>query len=384
MPPCVGTAGNGATRVTSTIDVTVHSDLLALLTKNAAVCERDGVIVPENIEALSAAGMFRLLGPRTHGGLEVSPRQFVEICAALGRGCASSSWVVSIMNSCTWALNRFPDTVRESVFAGPAAPMICGVVAPTGVCRDRPGHREITGSWAYASGCLHSEWALLGVLNVNESGETIGRSIALVPMKDLTIERTWNAVGLSGTGSHTLRADRVKVPHQFVIGMDVAASGSVSSSVPPLFRNALVPILALALAGPLLGMALGALDCFDRTYPQSRVAITGSSADARSPVIGVIDVANDSALAAATTTQAWALNSTTMPPVDQVRIKLDIAEVARGTRAAVDALLDIAGVTGLSRDSDLARYWRDIAVGSRHGLLNYRRVSEEYGRLLLG
>ena len=73
-----------------------------------------------------------------------------------------------------------------------------------------------------------------------------------------------------------------------------------------------------------------------------------------------------------------------MPPLDQVRVKLDIAEVARGTRAAVDALLDIAGVTGLSRDSDLARYWRDIAVGSRHGMLNYRRVSEEYGRLLLG
>jgi alkylation response protein AidB-like acyl-CoA dehydrogenase len=70
--------------------------------------------------------------------------------------------------------------------------------------------------------------------------------------------------------------------------------------------------------------------------------------------------------------------------VDQAKVKLDIAEVAHDTRAAVDSLLDIAGVTGLSNDSDLARYWRDIAVGSRHGMLNFRRVSEEYGRLLLG
>jgi 3-hydroxy-9,10-secoandrosta-1,3,5(10)-triene-9,17-dione monooxygenase len=371
--------------MTSTVDVTVHSDLLALLTKNAAVCEREGVIVPDNIEALSAAGMFRLLGPRAHGGFEVSPRQFVEICTELGRGCGSSAWVASIMNSCTWALNRFPDAVRESVFAGPAAPMVCGVVAPTGECVGRRGHLEITGSWAYASGCLHAEWALLGVLNVNESGDTLGRSIALVPMKELTIERTWDAVGLSGTGSHTLRADHVEVPQPCVIGMDVAASGrSGSPGIGPLFRNALVPILALALAGPLLGMALGALDCFDRKDPQSRVDNAGTSADARLPVIGVIDMARDSALTAASTTQAWALSSTMMPAVDQVKVKLDIAEVARDTRAAVDSLLDIAGVRGLSRDSELARYWRDIAVGSRHGMLNFRRVSEEYGRLLLG
>jgi 3-hydroxy-9,10-secoandrosta-1,3,5(10)-triene-9,17-dione monooxygenase len=369
--------------MTSTVDVTVHSDLLAVLAKNAAACEREGSIVPENIEALSAAGMFRLLGPRSHGGFEVSPRQFVEICAELGRACASSGWVVSIMNSCTWALNRFPNTVRESVFAGPAAPMVCGVVAPTGECVDRGGQLEVTGSWAYASGCLHSEWALLGVLNVNESGETLGRSIALVPMKDLTIERSWNAVGLSGTGSHTLRADHIEVQQPFVIELGVAASGNLSPSVPPLFRSALVPVLALALAGPLLGMALGALDSFDRNHTLSGPG-DATGALARQHVIDVIEDAKACARAAATNTESWALGTTLMPAVDQVKVKLDIAEVARGSRAAVDALLDIAGVTGLSCDSDLARYWRDIAVGSRHGMLNYRRVSDEYGRLFLG
>jgi alkylation response protein AidB-like acyl-CoA dehydrogenase len=224
----------------------------------------------------------------------------------------------------------------------------------------------------------------LGVLNVNESGETIGRSIALVPMKDVTIERTWNAVGLSGTGSHTLRADHIEVPHQFVIGMDVAASGTVSSSVPPLFRSALVPILALALAGPLLGMAQGALDSFDRGFPQFRIENAGAAADPRAQVAGAIESVRGIALAAAYDTEAWATRATKMPPPDQVKVKLDIANVARDARAAVDGLLDIAGVRGLSHDSDLARYWRDIAVGSRHGMLNYRRVSEEYGRLLLG
>src|SRR6478609_384721 len=187
-----GPRGTGQREMTSTVDVTVHSDLLALLTKNAEVCEREGSIVPENLEALSAAGMFRLLGPRAHGGFEVSPRQFVQICTELGRGCGSTAWVVSIMNSCTWALCRFPTAVRESLFAGGPAPMVCGVVAPTGDCLDRRDHLEITGSWAYASGCLHAEWALLGVRNVDDAGRTVGRSVALVPMRELTIERTWD------------------------------------------------------------------------------------------------------------------------------------------------------------------------------------------------
>jgi alkylation response protein AidB-like acyl-CoA dehydrogenase len=369
--------------MTSTVDATVHSDLLALLARNAVRCEREGTIVRENLDALSDAGMFRLLGPRAAGGWEVSPRRFVEICTELGRGCASSAWVVSIMNSCTWALSRFPAAAAEPLFAGTSAPMVCGVVAPTGECRDRHGQLEVTGSWAYASGCLHAEWALLGVRTVNDAGETVGRGIALLPMTELTIRRTWNAVGLAGTGSHTLCADRVQVPTTRVIGLDVAASGRTSPAVPPLFRNALVPILALALAGPLLGMALGALDSFDRTYPPSPADAAGM-AQARGHVIDEIDRARNCALAAADNTEAWALRSSLMPPVDQVKVKLDIADVARGSRAAVDELLDIAGVTGLSDDGDLARYWRDIAVGSRHGMLNHRRVSEEYGRLLLG
>jgi alkylation response protein AidB-like acyl-CoA dehydrogenase len=107
-------------------------------------------------------------------------------------------------------------------------------------------------------------------------------------------------------------------------------------------------------------------------------------AQARGHVTEVFDRARNCALAAADNTEAWALRSSLMPPVDQVKVKLDIADVASTSRTAVDELLDIAGVTGLSDDSDLARFWRDIAVGSRHGMLNRRRVSEEYGRLLLG
>ena len=175
-----------------------------------------------------------------------------------------------------------------------------------------------------------------------------------------------------------------QVPPANVIGMDVAASGIVSPSIPMLYRSALVPILALALAGPLLGMALGALDSFDRGFPQSRIETAGAAADARAQVVSAIESVRSTALAAANDTETWAARAARMPPLDQVKVKLDIANVARDARAAVDGLLDIAGVRGLSRDSDLARYWRDIAVGSRHGMLNYRRVSEEYGRLLLG
>ena len=234
----------------------------------------------------------------------------------------------------------------------------------------------------YASGCLHADWALLGVRTVDDDGNDVGRGIALVPMDRLTVERNWNSVGLSGTGSHAVCADTVAVPRTHVIGMDVASTGSLAPEIPELFRSSLVPILALALAGPLLGMTLGALDTFNRDYALTRAGAPAAVA-ALTRATDSVAAARSVAVNAANQTQLWAAGCKPMPPIDQVKVKLDIAEVAREARTVVETLLDLAGAPGLSMDSTLAGYWRDLAVGSRHGMLNYFRVTEEYGRLLL-
>ncbi|MFE4642697.1 acyl-CoA dehydrogenase family protein, partial [Streptomyces sp. NPDC056730] len=69
--------------------------LIPLLRSNVAATEELGNPVPENLEALRAAGLFRLTTPPDHGGLHPSMRTQVRIIAEVGRGCASTGWIVA-------------------------------------------------------------------------------------------------------------------------------------------------------------------------------------------------------------------------------------------------------------------------------------------------
>jgi alkylation response protein AidB-like acyl-CoA dehydrogenase len=50
---------------------------------------------------------------------------------------------------------------------------------------------------------------------------------------------------------------------------------------------------------------------------------------------------------------------------------------------AVGKLLDLHGASGFARTNSLQRFWRDLAVGSRHPQLVPYFTVEDYGRVLL-
>ena len=76
--------------------------LVPLLRENALRTERERRVVPENIEALAEAGVFRLTLPRSFGGYEASMATQVEVLAEIARGCGSTSWVASVYSVGTW------------------------------------------------------------------------------------------------------------------------------------------------------------------------------------------------------------------------------------------------------------------------------------------
>jgi alkylation response protein AidB-like acyl-CoA dehydrogenase len=65
------------------------------------------------------------------------------------------------------------------------------------------------------------------------------------------------------------------------------------------------------------------------------------------------------------------------------QLHMDLADAARDCRSAVDRLLDLGGVRGFNTTSPLQRYWRDIAVGSRHPHLNPYLALERLGLALV-
>jgi alkylation response protein AidB-like acyl-CoA dehydrogenase len=69
--------------------------------------------------------------------------------------------------------------------------------------------------------------------------------------------------------------------------------------------------------------------------------------------------------------------------LDGVRLQTSLASAARDCREAVDHMLDLHGASGLRMTNALQRYWRDVAVGSRHPLLNPYLATENLGAALV-
>ena len=76
--------------------------LRPLLRKNMAETDALRRLPEANVAALQDAGLWKVQTPRRFGGHEVPLATKMEIAAALGTGCGSTSWVFFIINICAW------------------------------------------------------------------------------------------------------------------------------------------------------------------------------------------------------------------------------------------------------------------------------------------
>ena len=118
--------------MTVTADIT-HEDVRTLvgqavptLRANARRAEADGRVPDENMEALRDTGFTRLFAPQRFGGLEANWRTNIETVAEVGRGCASTSWIVATGLAGQWMIGCLPDEGQDEVFAdGPDVLSTC-------------------------------------------------------------------------------------------------------------------------------------------------------------------------------------------------------------------------------------------------------------------
>ncbi|MDR7278471.1 acyl-CoA dehydrogenase family protein [Catenuloplanes atrovinosus] len=326
-------------------------------------------LTAETIEAMRAAGDFALAVPAEDGGQGASAETILRRLIALGREDPSAAWVAGVsVTSKVLARRMAPDPVRTEIFADPDA-ITCGSGRPE--CgrgtREADGTVTVTGAWPNVSGCEDAAWAGLALM-IDDVPH-----FAHIPVADLTIDRTWRVAGMRATGSHTLVADRLGIP-----------DGRVRPFVP--FGVNDVMLFGLTVLGPVIGGAYGALDTVRAMFASGRkpfmtsYASMGESPGARhwlADATHLIERAERTAFAVAA-----ASDGDEVPRSDMPRWHLEEATAARDCRAAVDLLLDLHGASGFGTANPLQRFWRDVAVGSRHPHLNPYLAVENYGRAL--
>lgn len=371
------------------------TDLIALLRANADRADTDRRVPQENLDALADAGLLRMMAPASYGGARVGVRDFLEVSADLGRGCGSTAWVTSLVNAAAWVVGLFGEQAQQEVFADTPDVLVCSVLTPSGTSERTAGGQVISGRWGFASGSLHAQWALLATWIVDDTGARVDQGLALVPISQLAVEDTWFVAGMRGTGSNTLVAEQIFVPEHRILSVTRAIQGlhAVAHQSEPLFRSAFVPVLALTLAAPQLGLARAAFDLVRESLGRGKAISTTFYDDAaRAPstqlriaeAAELIDTAELHLFRAGEDVDRWAASGSYMPLRHRARVRMDTAYVVRRAREAVSVLLDVQGAAGFADRNPLQRIWRDLETASRHAIVGSAVAGELYGRTLLG
>lgn len=247
-------------------------DLAPVIATRALECERLGRLPDDSFADFRDAGFYRILQPKRFGGYEHDMYTLLEVTREIGRsGCCSSAWVLAILAIHNFYLGYFPPRAQEDIWGEDQDTQTCTPFVPAGTITKVAGGIEIRdGRWAFASGCDHARFALLGVLVPDDAGGPPEYFQCAVPVGDYQIDHaSWDVVALKGTGSKDITVSECFVPtHRMFslskVAQDIAPGREINTG--PLYRQPFFAASVCSLIAPALGRGAGGRGCL-RTAP---------------------------------------------------------------------------------------------------------------------
>jgi alkylation response protein AidB-like acyl-CoA dehydrogenase len=365
-------------------------ELQPLIEKNAAQGEADRRVVEESIIALTDAGVFKVAQPLRYGGYQTSLRTMLDVSAAVAEADGGTAWVVALCNVCAWLTGLFSEQAQDDVWGATPDAKVSGVLTPSAEAVKADGGFRLTGRWFYNSGSWHASWAVLGFPILDDSGQLVDQGLALVPFTDLEIEETWFVAGMSSSGSNCVVAADVFVPDHRILPGLAAIEGHYPTEQTD--RSAFIPVLALVVAGPQLGMGRKALELVTKKAAGKAIAYTFFTAQADSTAFQLqlaeaalmIDTAHLHAYRSADDLDRAAAAGVYPDTLLRARVRADTGWALQNVTKAIDILLYAHGAGSFAQVNPLQRIWRDSAVAARHAVTLPAVNFEVYGKALLG
>jgi alkylation response protein AidB-like acyl-CoA dehydrogenase len=338
----------------------------------AAGYDRENAFCVDDFADLREAGLFGLMVPRRLGGSGASFAEYATIAYELARGSGATALVFNMHASVTGALAGVTDEMadalglpgealaaRDSHLRAAAEGRWYAVAMSergagsrlsrltTTYERTAAGFR-IKGSKTFCSGAGHADAYLIAARSASDPAQV---SQFLVEAGDgLTVEETWDALGMRATGSHDLHVDVEVPPGALLGGMEGLAL--VVAQIAPHWMVA-------SYAAVYAGVARAAVDAAvehvgERNLghlPAVRARIGRADAAAAAAHLAVMEAArrvDEQPGEAETTRWVWR------------------AKLLAGTTAAEVAasMLEAAGTSAMRSGHRLERLYRDARAGS--------------------
>ncbi len=365
--------------------------LLPELAARAAEMEDARRLPADLAQKLAEAGVFRMVTPKTYGGLELSPREIVEVTEAIAAANAGAGWCAMI--GATTALNAAymgPDHA-EAVYADPMT-ITGGVFAPMGKAVVEGDHYRVSGRWQWGSGSANCSW-LCGSCTIWENGEmkrlasgAPDTRMMVFPASDAVLFDTWHVMGLKGTGSGDFEVNDLLVP----AGRSVSLVSDKPRETGALFKFPAFGLLSLGVCAVALGNARGALDAFHalatakKSQGSSKTLAERQSMQAEFARCEAAWRASRAYLFSEID-RVWAIaqGDGGIPMEARADLRLACTHVTRTGAEICRTLYDLGGGAALYDTSDLQRRFRDAHAITQH-IVTAPSTFELTGRILFG
>lgn len=369
--------------------------LIPAIRERALPAERLRRLPEETFAEFQEAGLFRCLQPKRYGGFELDPGTLYQAVMEIGAVCGSTAWILGVIGIHNWHLALFARQAQDDVWGKDTGIQVSTSLAPTGTVTRVDGGFRLRGRWSFSSGCDFCQWAALGgLVPPLGDGDAPDMRTFLVPRSDYTIDDTWYAVGLCGTGSKDVVVDDAFVPeyrtHSYRDAFYLTNPGAAVNDA-PLYRLPFGLVFPACISSPAIGVALGALEAFrDQTTirisprDRSRVAEDPFAQLALAEAAAEVTAARDRLLGNFAEAMRTVRDGTALSLAQRARYRWDTAKAVDRSVRAVDRLFEASGGRGVFLDNPIQRAWRDVHAIRAHAGNNLERAAFVFGRSEFG
>lgn len=189
-----------------TVESADFQAVLARIADAGDAIERERQIPQDVIDAMVDLGLFRLLVPRSVGGLEVDYLDYLAITQAVATADGSTAWCFNQNNILGTMASLMPEPLAQEIWSDSRS-ILCNGPPAHSEFKQVDGGYSVSGRWNFSSGSRHATWAV-GLERIADPNALT----CIIPKGEFTFIDTWQVNGLKGTGSFSFEAKDVFVP----------------------------------------------------------------------------------------------------------------------------------------------------------------------------
>lgn len=346
----------------------------------ASAADLEQAVIPDQlVRAFEDAGIYDAWHPTELTGKTLDPADWLRMIEEISRIDGSAGWLAFIgasnVRMAGWdaaEIVRFREMTGGRLLAA-----ISGM--PRGRAVPVEGGYRLTGRWAFASSAPVATWHAGGALIFGKDGPELTADgnvqmiIATWPATQSTLHKTWDGLGLRGTGSDDIEVIDLFVP-----------TDQVRNDILPVTSNAPIvrirQLAVLAHGAHALGVAQAAVDEYARIV--SSKPLTGPQAPGAPGAAPMghmqshrVTFAKADAMVRAARALLYSAVESAVASVEEsgqallehnAALRQANVFAVRSSREAVDMIFQISGTGAVYRGGVIERAFRDIATAANH------------------